>query len=197
MNYLAHLLLSGADPQVRVGGLLGDFLKGPISAELPPGIAHGVALHRQIDRFTDHHSMFLRSRARISEGRRRLGGILVDVFYDHFLALDWDRYSDEPLERFAVASYDALDAESRWLPDNLAEAVPKMRSQNWLLGYRDPAGIGVAIDRIAARRAPRLDKLIGGVEEMLGDFDGFAADFRAFFPEVQAMARAYVPLKTA
>ncbi|MFC4158595.1 acyl carrier protein phosphodiesterase [Chitinimonas lacunae] len=192
MNYLAHLLLSGSDPQVQVGGLLGDFLKGPVPASLPARVAQGVILHREIDRFTDSHPLFLRSRARISPERQRLGGILVDVFYDHFLALDWDAYSPEPLDHFASAAYAVLAAHQHCLPDNLVQALPTMRSQNWLLSYRDPTGIGTTIDRIAARRAPRLGRLVGGVEEMLADYQGFRDDFHAFFPAVQALAEAHL-----
>ena len=89
MNFLAHALLSGEAEADRVGGLMGDFVKGPLPAGLPPDLAAGVALHRAIDSFADRHPAFAASRARVSPGRRRVGGILVDLFYDHLLARDW------------------------------------------------------------------------------------------------------------
>ena len=82
MNFLAHTVLAGADEADRIGGLLGDFIKGPLPAGLPPALASGVALHRAIDGFVDRHPAFLASRARVSPLRRRVAGVLVDLFYD-------------------------------------------------------------------------------------------------------------------
>lgn len=89
MNFLAHTVLAGIDEADRIGGLLGDFIKGPLPAGLPPALASGVALHRAIDGYADRHPAFLASRARISSRRRRVAGVLVDLFYDHLLARDW------------------------------------------------------------------------------------------------------------
>ena len=49
MNFLAHALLSGEAEPDRVGGLMGDFIKGLLPAGLPADLAAGVALHRAID----------------------------------------------------------------------------------------------------------------------------------------------------
>lgn len=94
MNFLAHAVLAGDDAADRIGGLLGDFVKGPLPAGLPPALASGVALHRAIDGFADHHPAFLASRARIGARRRRVAGALVDLFYDHLLARDWGEWED-------------------------------------------------------------------------------------------------------
>ena len=80
MTFLAHALLSGDAEADRVGGLMGDFIKGPLPAGLPPDLACGVALHRAIDSFADRHPAFVASRARISPERRRVSGVLVDIF---------------------------------------------------------------------------------------------------------------------
>ena len=39
MNFLAHAFLAGDDPALRVGGLIGDFVKGPLPAGLAPDLA--------------------------------------------------------------------------------------------------------------------------------------------------------------
>ncbi len=86
MNYLAHFYLSGEDPHWRVGGLMGDFLRGPVPEALPPGVRAGVMLHRRIDAYTDAHPVVGRSRRRVRPALRRFAGIVVDMSYDHFLA---------------------------------------------------------------------------------------------------------------
>ena len=120
MNYLAHLLLAGDEEADQVGGLLGDFVRGPLPCGLPPDLAAGVALHRQVDSFTDAHPLFLRSRERVSAGRRRVSGIMVDLFYDHFLACHWARYCSLPLTRFTRLMYDRVAAREPHLPERLS-----------------------------------------------------------------------------
>src|SRR3954463_9153752 len=109
MNWLAHLFLSQPDPAFRVGNLLPDLL--PISAlsDLAPEILRGVRQHRRIDAFTDTHPVVRRSINRLNPPLRRFGGIVVDVFYDHFLSRDWERYSKVPLSNFIGEIYVAFE----------------------------------------------------------------------------------------
>ena len=64
MNYLAHVALAGPEPAGVLGGIAGDFVKGRIDQHPDSSFANGVRLHRAIDRFTDHHPICARSRAR-------------------------------------------------------------------------------------------------------------------------------------
>src|SRR3954464_15580437 len=86
MNYLAHLYLSAPTEDAWLGSLLGDFVKGPLDGRYSQHITSAIALHRKIDTFTDAHPVVLRSKSRISAARRRYAGIMIDMFYDHFLA---------------------------------------------------------------------------------------------------------------
>ena len=119
MNYLAHALLAGPLATDRVGGVAGDFVKGllqPRPAWLDPALAEGVRLHRRIDSFADTHPAFRRSRARVSDTRKRFGGVLVDMFYDHFLAVHWHHYSPAPLTDFTAETYRLLASHLDALP---------------------------------------------------------------------------------
>ncbi len=188
MNFLAHALLAGNAEVDRVGGLIGDFVKGPLPAGLPSALASGVGLHRAIDSFADRHPAFIASRARISPLRRRLGGVLVDLFYDHLLARDWADYCAEPLDDYAVRLYTALDAYVAVLPERACEIADLMRRHDWLGSYRNVTAVGRAIDRMAIHRLSRANPLGGGIEEFLADPDGFEADFRTFLPDAMAFA---------
>jgi acyl carrier protein phosphodiesterase len=42
MNFLAHALLAGDDPALIVGGVVGDWIKGPLPGALPPDLARDV-----------------------------------------------------------------------------------------------------------------------------------------------------------
>ncbi|WP_018749390.1 acyl carrier protein phosphodiesterase [Chitiniphilus shinanonensis] len=188
MNYLAHLYLAGTSSADRVGGLMGDFVKGPLPGRLPQPLADGVALHRAIDAWAEGHPAFRASRARVSAARRRVSGIMVDLFYDHFLALHWTRFVPRPLEAFARDAYAEVAREARWLPEPLAAVLPAMQRHDWLSSYRDPANVAFALERMAERRLRQPNPLAGGGAELGERYGEFEADFLAFLPDARAFA---------
>lgn len=190
MNFLAHALLAGPDPADRLGAMLGDFVKGPLPAGLPPEVAAGVDLHRRIDSFADAHPAFRQSRERVSAPRRRYAGIMIDLFYDHFLAVHWERYSGDVLEDFAGGIYGLMAAHSGLLPPRLQRILPVMRDQDWMSSYRSIETIGLALDRMAQGRLTRPNTLAGSALELVARYDDFERDFRAFLPDARGYADA-------
>jgi acyl carrier protein phosphodiesterase len=172
-----------------VGSLMGDFVKGPLSGGHGIEITKALALHRRIDAYTDGHDVVRRSRHRISAPRRRFAGILVDMFYDHFLARRWDEYNDAPLERFTARIYSALHEHRAMLPERLQKIAPRMAAADWLGSYRHIEAVGFALDRMG-ERLKRGNALLHSSEELVVHYDAFDGDFRAFFPDVVRFARA-------
>src|ERR1700712_1467061 len=101
MNWLAHTFLSEPDAEFRLGNLLADMIKRDDRAKLPARFLAGMHQHKVIDAFTDSHPIVHRSRARIRGNYHHTRGIIIDVFYDHFLSLAWDQYCPQPLADFA------------------------------------------------------------------------------------------------
>ena len=191
VNFLAHALLAGDAGADRIGGLMGDFVKGLLPAGLPPDLAAGVALHRAIDSFADRHPAFIASRARISPLRRRVGGVLVDLFYDHLLARDWNEWcNDVPdnLADYTAQLYATLDDFYPVLPEAARTVADRMRTYDWLTSYQRVEAVGAAIDRMSVYRLRRANPLAGGIEEFIADPEGFAADFRSFLPDALSYA---------
>jgi acyl carrier protein phosphodiesterase len=190
VNYLAHLYLAPPGDDGLLGSLMGDFVKGPLGGGYPPGIAHALALHRRIDAFTDRHERVKASRARVSPERRRFAGIMVDLFYDHFLARHWSQYSDERLEAFASRVYRLLAAHSDALPVRLRLVAARMQQYDWLGSYRQVHNIHTALDRMSLR-LKRENRLRGAAEELEANYAGFEGDFRTFFPDLVRFARLH------
>ncbi|HEX9178819.1 MAG TPA: ACP phosphodiesterase [Burkholderiales bacterium] len=188
MNFFAHAYLAGPDPADRLGGMLGDFVKGPLPAGLPGAVAAGVSLHRRIDSFADTHSAFRASRARVSAERRRYSGIMIDLFYDHFLARHWAEFSAEPLEDFTAGTYALLARHATLLPPRLAQVFPYMRREDWLRSYRELASVGEALDSMSRHRLTRPNPLAGAARELEADYAAFERDFRSFLPDALAFA---------
>src|SRR5882672_709674 len=151
MNYLAHLYLSEPNEEAWLGSLLGDFVKGPLDGRYSADITRAIALHRKIDSFTDAHPVVLRSKSRISPARRRYAGIMMDMFYDHFLAKYWCEFHDEPLDAFTARIYAILGRRHAMLPERLQRMAPSMAQWNWLGSYADVGSIHTALDRMGRR----------------------------------------------
>ncbi|BCL74762.1 acyl carrier protein phosphodiesterase [Jeongeupia sp. HS-3] len=189
MNYLAHALLAGPAPADRAGGVAGDFVKGLLPGLLPADLAAGVALHREIDAYADLHPAFAASRARVSTLRRRYGGIMVDLFYDHLLARHWEAFSpDESLQRFTARLYAELAVQAA-LPAGFVSVLPKMAATDWLASYHEIDNVALALDRMAMYRIRRDNPLAGAADELRAHYAGFEADFLAFMPDALDYAR--------
>lgn len=184
MNYLAHVYLAEDSDDALVGNLLGDFVRGKVQDhDWPPAIARGIRLHRRVDSFTDTHPIVQRSKARLPAERRRVAGIVVDVAYDHFLALHWEHFSATPLPSFTQRVYRALEKHSTLWPARLAQMAPYMINDDWLYRYRRPDVAARVLDGIA-RRLRRPEALLGSGVEMLDAYEGLRTDFFAFFPDL-------------
>lgn len=188
MNYLAHLFLAGDSADLMVGGLMGDFLKGIDLGSYSDGVREGVRLHQAIDRFTDGHRVFARSRNRLRPPYRRYAGVLVDVFYDHFLAADWPRYAPAaPLEEFSQRAYGVLADYKAVLPPRLGRMLPYMIEEDWLVSYRTVGGIDRTLKRLS-RRLTRANPLPEAAGQLSEHYAELQSDFLLFFPDLITFA---------
>jgi acyl carrier protein phosphodiesterase len=183
MNFLFHMLLSGDDDQLLVGNFMGDFVKGRLDDRFPPRIRQGVALHRRIDSFAGRDPHFRQSRLRISAHYGLYRGVLVDLFYDHFLVREWDQWSDEPFKNYLARTRTVVDQHHRSLPERMQPLIPVIFNE-LLPSYSEVAGIGRALERMS-RRVTRANPLAGGETELTRHYEELYDDFRSFMPAIR------------
>jgi acyl carrier protein phosphodiesterase len=186
MNFLFHMLLSGRDDQLLVGNFMGDFVKGPLQERFAPRIRQGVMLHRRIDSYAEGHPLFRQSRQRLAPAYGLYRGVLVDLFYDHFLINDWDAWCDEPFADWLARTRAVVESYHTSLPEEMQRLVPVIFDE-LLPSYVTVEGIGRALHRIS-RRISRPNPLSGGEEELRRHHDGLRSDFLAFMPEITRFA---------
>jgi len=186
MNWLAHLLLSEPSPEFRIGNLLPDILGPSELAALPGKFQSGIRRHFRIDACTDSHPVVKQSVRRIRPEYRKYGRVLVDVFYDHILARDWDSHAGVSLEDFAASVYSSFDACKDDIPALAFSVLERMRSGDLLCSYRRVDGIRMALNRLDSR-LKKPAALGRAVEELELHYAGFRADFTAFFPDLKAL----------
>ena len=92
MNFLAHLFLSGEPGELMVGNFIADSVKGNAMNDFSEGIQKGIILHRAIDTFTDSHNEMQKSKERLRPRYKKYAPVITDIFYDHFLAVNWQDY---------------------------------------------------------------------------------------------------------
>jgi acyl carrier protein phosphodiesterase len=188
VNLLAHAFLSGPGPEVRLGNVLADYVKGRDRRAMSAGFLEGVRQHQVIDIFTDSHPIVFRSRARIS-GYPHVTGILVDVFYDHFLSLRWQHYSSESLGAFTARLYADLRSHPIPMPDEARAALNRVIDADLLGSYGSIEGIEDALRRVSRRLAARVGRdfeLAKATSELLRNLDDLGRDFDEFFPALRA-----------
>lgn len=183
MNYLAHLFLSPNNEEVQVGNLMGDFIKGKQVNSLPEAVREGVKLHRAIDKFTDNHPAVFQLKTLLTPERKRFHGIISDIAFDHFLAKDWYKYNEKPLNEFALKRYQTLKIHKQVMPVKMAVMVEKMILGDWLTQYKKPESICRAIDGVS-RRIRFENKLQGAGLEVLSVYEQYQLVFEQFFPEL-------------
>jgi acyl carrier protein phosphodiesterase len=189
VNYLAHAYFSYNHPEILVGNLISDFVKGKKKYDYPPGIQKGISLHREIDAFTDTHEATRRAKEIFRPHYRLYAAAFADVAYDYFLANDKDLFTEETLFEFSIKTYDSLTQFHSWLPEKFSRMFFYMKSQNWLYNYRRIWGIEKSFGGLV-RRASYLTesetafKLFETNTEQLQEcYNNFIKDLRPYTEE--------------
>lgn len=187
MNYLAHLALSHDNSEVMLGNFIGDFVKGSDYSRYSPTVRTGILLHRKIDAFTDSHPMVKESTALLRESYGRYAGIITDMFYDHFLAANWnDFHPQQSLSKFVNRTHRILMFNYFRLPNDVKKMLPFLIKSRRLENYANMGGLARALN-IMARNTSLPDITTEAIQCLNDNYETFAEHFRTFFPEISAM----------
>jgi acyl carrier protein phosphodiesterase len=187
MNYLAHLYLSGDNHEIMIGNFIADHVKGRQIELFDSEIIKGIKLHRLIDEFTDSHKVVERSKIRLRSEFSKYAPVIVDVFYDHYLAVKWDQYHHEELTVYASNFYELLNRNNHRLPLRTQQMIEYMIPQNWLLNYKTVVGINKTLTGMSKRT-----KFESRMDEAAIYLDRYYAEFENEFNEYFEELRAYV-----
>ena len=183
MNFLAHIYLSGDNELMKIGNFMADGIHGKHFDTFPIAIQKGIILHRSIDTFTDAHPIFRQSTKRLHANYHHYSGIIVDIFYDHFLAKNWSTYSDEKLEDFAERFYQSLRDNHDSLTLKTQKMMPYMINHDWLSSYQNIE----SIESVLAKMDTRMkydSNMRFSVAELRTFYSDFESEFTAFFKEL-------------
>ena len=162
---------------------MADGIHGKNFDFFPLEIQKGIILHRAIDTFTDAHPIFRQSTKRLHPNYHHYSGIIVDIFYDHFLAKNWNKYSDEKLEDFTQRFYQSLRDNYNFLTEKTQKLLPTLMAQNWLLTYQTIEGIEFILEKMD-QRMKRDSIMRFSITELRLFYPEFELEFTRFFEEL-------------
>ncbi len=183
MNYLAHIYLSGESDEIILGNFIGDYVKGNKYLNYPEEVAYGIRLHRSIDQFTDQHPDVRKCIDLVKPGYGRYAGIITDVFFDHFLAANWNDYSSHTLRQMAKHAHAVFLSNFRLLPFRVKQFLPFLIQHKRLESYAKRENLHQVLE-IMSRRTSLPPKTDWAMQVLFQEYDQFEALFRSFFAEM-------------
>ena len=183
MNFLAHIYLSGNNESITIGNFIADGIRGKKYKNYPKDLQIGILLHREIDTFTDAHPIVRQSTKRLHKNYSHYSGVIVDILYAHFLAKNWQKYSETPLDIYVEKFYKSLEDNFEILPERTKKMMPFMIADNWLLNYAKIEGIQRVLDGMN-RRTQNRSKMNKATTELNTYYSEFENEFTLFFDEL-------------
>ncbi|MFZ4413656.1 MAG: ACP phosphodiesterase [Bacteroidales bacterium] len=183
MNFLAHVYLSGNNEQLILGNLIADAVKGKQIDDFSNDILKGIKLHRLIDTYTDRHIVFKTSVSRLEPVYKKYACVIADIFYDHFLAKNFHKYSSIPLSQTAHTTYKILIRNYSILPPKSKRMLPFMVIQNWLQGYANLTDLQRVFNGMS-RRASFVSGMENAIIDLKKDYTAYETEFSLFFPDI-------------
>lgn len=185
MNYLAHAYLSFNKPDILVGNMISDYIKGKKQFDYPLPVQKGIRLHRAIDHFTDTHPATHELKSFFRPQYRLYAGAFADVVYDHFLATDVHEFKTElALKIFADNTYQLLEPQATLFPLPFKKMFPYMQSQNWLYNYRHTWAIEKSFGGLV-HRAAYLTECKIAFDIFNDHYKAMQVCYAAFFPDLK------------
>jgi len=183
MNFLAHIYLSGPSPKTQLGNFIGDFVKGNRHREFPHQVEQGILLHRKIDYFTDLHKDVKMCNEKLRYGYGKYAGIVTDIFFDHFLASNWEEYSTVSLKTFTGRFHSVLLSNYHILPLRVKIFLPFLIRNKRLESYASLEGIEGALETMG-RRTSLPQKTQYAMHILEKEYGFFGEIFPRFFREL-------------
>jgi len=184
MNFLGHFFLSGSSESLIIGNFIADFVKGKDYENYPPDIAEGILMHREIDSFTDNHESFKLSKKRISKNQLHFSGVVIDVFYDHYLAADFEAITGLDLDKYAREIYAIIDKHHDMLPEPSKYLFKYMKRDNWLERYSFVEGIERTL-RGLSKRVKFKNNMADAVKDLEEHYNDLQKDFCEFIVDAR------------
>jgi acyl carrier protein phosphodiesterase len=186
MNFLAHLFLAPQTKESHIGSLLADFIRignDNLHHHFSPEITNAVIMHRKIDVFTDSHPDVGTAVHLLFDKYRHYSRIVVDIYFDHFLTINWQRFSTTPMNEFIDSVHQSFTTLPSGLPEKFCLFTERLKTYEILAAYGPIEDLKEVFNRTEMRIKSKPGINHAWVD-MLDNYAEFDRLFNSFFPHV-------------
>lgn len=193
MNFLAHIYLSNNNDSMKIGNFIADSVPGRKYEDYPKQIQKGILLHRHIDTFTDTHQIWRKSKKLLVPYYNHYAAVIIDMYFDYFLAKNWHKYSEVPLEKYSTNFYKLLEDNFDILPAKIQNFYPIMVKENWLLQYQSLTGLKYILTQMD-RRTKGVSKMSESWRQLVVYHQELENNFFEFFPLLEEEVKKFISI---
>ncbi|MFW8592555.1 ACP phosphodiesterase [Glaciecola sp. 2405UD65-10] len=184
MNYLAHIHLAHLSGTSKLGNFLGDFVKGTNLQALPIHIQQGIFLHRKIDSFTDSHPDIKALKASMPNELRRMAGVIIDIYFDHLLSVQWHQYTKGSQQSILNGFYEELATQDITISPHFDGVKRGLLEYKWLGDYINQDAYLRAYKSIEQRLKYKIVFADHAFEYVGENRERIKTSFDAFYPSL-------------
>lgn len=193
MNFLSHLYLSGESEGLLIGNFIADSVKGSGVNSFSLEVQKGILLHRKIDTFTDAHPIVEISKERLRSKYKKYASVIVDIYYDHYLAANWKDYSNLTLDQYTKNVYSLIEKHKHTFPLKSKLFTKYMLEYNILSAYAHFEGIEKVLHGMS-RRASFVSNMEHAIHDLKENYPLFENEFKEFFPQLKEFVNSQIEL---
>ena len=183
MNYLAHVYLSRENIDLAIGNFIADNIKGNNYKKFNINWQKGILLHRFIDSYTDSHYIFREHSKLFFDSHRHYSRVLIDIFYDHFLAKNWKKYSHISLENFEFDFCKSLAQNLNKFPIEMSNKIRFFICQKWFTKYSSIKGLIYILEKMD-NKTQYESKFVTSIEKFISFAPEMESQFFIFFEDM-------------
>ncbi|QII70500.1 DUF479 domain-containing protein [Apibacter sp. B3706] len=194
MNIVAHQLLSYQIPDIQLGNVLGEVVRGKDYQNYPQSIATGILLHRHIDSFTDSHPIVKETTSIFHKSYGKFAPIITDVIYDYFLIKNWHLFYEEDFEHFKNSCYDLVQSTELLFPKKLDTIVKSLIEDDWFEKYSTYEGIEWTLHHLTKKSKfnQSIADMGNSIKEIYLQEKKIERHFLDFFPQLQSYCKKFI-----
>lgn len=188
MNYLINIYLAPylGNKEKVVGNTIAEFIKYSKRVQYAEQVEEGIFLNNSVWNFMKDHPAFIKSKSKINPKFTRYSNDIVKMFYSHFLAANFEKYSDTSLETAIKNTYLILLENYEVVPSKLRKMLPMLTGVNGLSSTKTVGGVHNFIVGLGSKGycvgylQNTLQDLLVNYGSYKEDFEEFMVDFKNF-----------------
>ncbi len=130
-NFLLKTFLFKEFDEKMIGAIAGQHISTSLLASRSYPFQEGYIISKNLfDSISSNHS-FQESKNRLSKKYNKHSDEVIYMFYEHFLAINWENYSSIPMNEYTLNLENLLNTNSKTIPYTINKLLHNLCRNNW------------------------------------------------------------------